>query len=589
MSSSPELDKYVTEARQSGMSDDQIRSELLKAGWDLSNIDLGTNSVKPPIQRQTPPVYTPTEAKPFQPQTAEPAYNTAPIEQSPAKSSHRGFKTLAVLFILVLLGGGAGLGYAYLQKIGPFAEIPYTEKNLVSGLLNKLSEINTSLYTSSVSFDIVPREAGAEPFVIQVSNEGQLRQQYQNDYDRSKSVSALLQNFSYIKGKYPSTIQELGKGIPTYANYSITDPVSGNPYGYKLTDNGKNFALTVNFETDNAIKTIKKSSGFTASTTLISGKEITFTKDSYRYFYLNNEPPKPFLVSLGEYSRMLPPDISAMLSFSATSDSTKAGQSDWKFNLDGTGDFGDLTYAVNVDALGKDGIYYFKVNKIPSLFFLSSLAAIKGQWIKVDPSASSTLKSNVGYNEFSSISSELPKFEDSYKKNREETLNFIKKTASLADEENLFTFKNQPTRETVGDRSLYKYDLKIKKEAIVSFYQKILAEASKKKDSPIGQLSNDQGALEYLQSKEFGEVFDYLDKNTGVTIYVDMNGFPAILQYTMRIVPPDTALQLKDKQANLIFKLILSKINEPVDIEAPGESKPIQQVMEETMKNYNTP
>ncbi|MFA6552284.1 MAG: hypothetical protein WCT19_02165 [Candidatus Paceibacterota bacterium] len=588
MSSSPELDKYIAEARQNGMSDDQIRSELLKAGWDLSNINLGTNSVKPPIQTQTPPVYTPTEAKPFQPQDSEPAYNTAPIEQSLAKPSHRGFKILAVLFILILLGGGAGLGYAYLQKIGPFAKIPYTENDLVSGLLSKLSEINTSLYTSSVSFDIVPREAGAEPFVIQVSNEGQLRQQYQNDYDRSRSVSSLLQNLGYIKGKYPSTIQELSKGISTYrSSSSINDPTTGNPYAYKLTDNGRDFALTVNFETDNAIKTIKKSYGFAASTTLINGKGVTFTKGSYKYLYLASEPPKPFLVSLGEYSRMLPPDISAKLAFSATSDLTKSGQSDWKFNLDGSGDFGDLTYAVNVDALSKDGIYYVRVNKIPSLF-LSSLASIKGTWIKIDPSASSTSSLYGGYNEFSSISSGIPQAEESYKKNRAEAVDFIKKTASIADQENIFTFKKNPALEMADGRSLYRYDLKIKKEAIVPFYKKLMTEIAKSQNSQISSLSeNQQGTLDYLESKEFSDVFDYLDKNTDIVIYVDKNGFPAIIQYTMRIVPPDTALQLKDKQANLTFKLMLSKINEPVSIETPSNSKPLQEVIDENAKNLN--
>jgi len=602
MSSFPELDKYIAEARQEGLSNEQIRQELIKVGWNPADIDAVIN-----LAPQTPPVITKSpevkevpdqklinnivspvsEIKPIDPKQA-PVITPFNVQMPAAEPAHRSSKLLLVITVIILFVAFGGVGFAYFMKIGPFAKIPYTEANLISGLLGKFSDIKTASYAFSTSFNVGPRDPGALPFTIQVSNEGPLRQQYQNDSDRSKSISNLLFLLRLKNGKYPATLDALKPGNSmSGSNFSVNDPISQKPYTYTLTDSGKNFALTASFETDNAISTISKSYGFVATTTIINNKNVTFTKDSSQYLYLPTEPPKPFLVSLSDSVKMLPPAISAQIAAGATTDWTSSSQSDWKFNLDGSGDFGDLTYAVNVDALRKAGSYYFRINKIPSLF-LASIASIKGQWVKIDPSLGSTASSILGgYNEFSSIASQFPNSEDAYKKSNLAMIDFIKKTAGFADSENLFTFKNPPNKETVDNQSLYKFDLKINRGAILPFYRNLVAEAAKNPDNTLGTLTNDQGALEYLQSKEFDDVFNYLDQNTNVTVWADQNGFPAILQYTMRVVPPDTAVQLKDKQANLIFKLVISGINEPVTIDVPTNTKPIQQVIDEFTKNQS--
>jgi hypothetical protein len=53
----PELQKYVSEARQRGLSDEQIRVELLKAGWGEENFNQMLPSVEPF------PIYTPNKTK----------------------------------------------------------------------------------------------------------------------------------------------------------------------------------------------------------------------------------------------------------------------------------------------------------------------------------------------------------------------------------------------------------------------------------------------------------------------------------------------------------------------------------------------
>jgi len=161
----------------------------------------------------------------------------------------------------------------------------------------------------------------------------------------------------------------------------------------------------------------------------------------------------------------------------------------------------------------------------------------------------------------------------------------IKKIVSIADEVKLIIFKNKPRSESVEGRRLTRYDLSIRQEAILPFYNKVREEINK--DSDLAEYGDmiDQGLVEYLQSAESKEVFDYFDKNNFFVFYVDNQGFPAIIRDTMRVVPSDTAIQLKDKQINVTFNVLISNINQPLNIEAPKDSISIEQVISDFSKN----
>ena len=217
---------------------------------------------------------------------------------------------------------------------------------------------------------------------------------------------------------YPTSLKKLSPSTNGYyGNISINDPSSGEEYAYVVAKNGKNFGLKVKFETEEAIDSIKDGYGYVATSTIIKGNEVIFTKDSSVYFYLSPEPPKPFLVSMQELVRMLPPDIDISMVMSASSD-LKSDIADWFFNVDTEGNFGDLTYKVNVDALKKNSDYYFRVNNIPSLF-ISDLASLKGKWIKVPTNIASSTNSQNYYSELSYLAKELPEYEKTYKENRQ--------------------------------------------------------------------------------------------------------------------------------------------------------------------------
>jgi len=521
----------------------------------------------------------------------------------PPKSSFSKIVAWIILIIIVLIL--VGLGYAYFQKIWPFTINTYSEDNFSSSLLTKIGQINSASYTVSGALNVTPRDQDARPFVSTIQDTPELRQSYINDSKRLKDVSAIistlnnLSNYSTyhfinspapITKPYPTNIKNLftsNKSRSFGSSRSITDSTTKNDYEYMASASGKNFILTVNFETDDAINIIKKNK-YVATTTIISGKKVSFTRDSYSYLSMSAEPPKPFLTKMSESMKSLPPDVNVKTSFSASSQLKPAGEADWTFNLDAEGDFGDLTYKINAETLKKEEDYYFRINNIPSLFLFGDLASIKGKWVKISSKASveTTKKTS---STLSSLTNSIPDVEKKYQENREKFIQFTKKLVTIADAEKVITFKTKPHLETVDGKRLIKYDLRLKREAILPFYIRLQQELSRDQNfSDYQNLIVDQGLINYLQSKDFGETFDYFDKNTNLTLWTDEDGFPVIIQNSIRVVPPDTATQLAGKQIMVTFKLIINNINQSIEIKAPAESIPIEKIINDFNKNNGT-
>lgn len=578
-----EISQYIRQELASGRSKGEIRTALKEAGWLEINIDKGFFEVDRLLDPSAPSSGTQV----FEQQSGVPhriaSFPGSITPQNEVRASSRFSKkrvaiVSGIFIILVLLGGGA---YAYVMRIGPFSRPPYTEENLVSGVLGAISRIDTSSYLFSASLDVRGRESTAKPFTPRLLNESELRMQYQNDAKRARDVSSILQILQTYRGKYPASLEQLVSSSPRppYSYYgnqlSITDPRTERPYEYSRTENGNNFAFAVTFETRDAVSQVRRSYNFSPAVTRIDGKHVTFIKDSSPYLYVRSEPPKPYLVQLSESFGIAPSEASANISARAETDWRKAESADWKFNVGANGDFGDLSYKVDIDALKKDGIYYIKVNNMPS-FFLSLFGGVKGQWIEIDPNDNSE-SGGTGFGGVSYLTSGLPEAEKAYKKNREELVRLIRATARIADEENLFILEKAPYSERVDNRILYRYDLAFRKSAIVPFYKRLIKEIEVMELAKEYRLFADEGYLEYLESPEFDEVFDYYDKNTAITFWADPQGYPAMITYSIRVVPPDSVAQLKEKQVNLLFTIALSDINKPIDIEKPDDAKPLQE------------
>jgi hypothetical protein len=590
----PQMLDYIRSQLASGISQDAVKKSLTTSGWaeaDITQAFASLGSTLPP----SPAATVPAQAAPVGITVAHPM------------SSHGMSRSLLVGIVvgIVVLAVGGGVGYAYMQKLGPFAHIPYAEDNLLSGLLDSFSHINTSSYKLSGSLGVGPRDTDAKPFELREdANSEERLKLYQHDQSRATVVQRILSalsSYRYSKLPYPSTLAELAQKTnktgckpyssdestlnAIYLNYCLPtkDPVNGAPLSYRTTQNSTDFELTATFETNDAVSSIARYRSYfsTATSTIIEDKTVIFTRLSSSYISLPSEPPKPFLVQLGETLRYLPAEVQAVLSVGATADWSDESNA-WKFNVDATGDFGDLTYKVDVDAQKSGDAYYVRVNNIPSLFG-SDLANMKGQWIKI-PLSTSTLSSS-SYSEFNSLARELPDIETQYKKNRAELSDFLKKVVQFADEEHLVSFKNPPRSDWVEGKQLYRYDLTINKSAIVPFYKKMVAEAVAHKETSYSSLFNDPGMIDYLESDEFSQVFDYYNANTTLTLWADSKGYPEVVKYSMRIVPPDTATQLVGKQVNVVLELLLTDINASVNIEAPKDAKPVEDIIKDSEAN----
>ncbi len=603
------VEEVLTELKYDEADKKEIFSILKTQGWFFGsvNIDSTTNSpvaaavpvasVSPtsvPVVASSVGNYDPIPKSAYV-SSAAPSPTAMSVSSNSPKNNSNRFVISLIVLVVILLGGATT--YAYIQKIGPFGlSATYSEDNFLSGLLAKFAQINSASYVASGEISVVPRDGDAVPFVLDTSNSQDLAKQYLYDNERFKDVQSIvsilnrsigyssnIKTNSSNSATYPTNIKKLlsSAQVNSYTPVaSMTDPETNNDYSYQVTDGGKNFALKITFDTNDAIKEVQSGYryGYVSTSTIVEDKTITFTKDSSVYFYMPSEPPKPLIMQFGEATKMVPPDTDVKGAFSVSSQSLGDGTSNWLFNLDAEGSFGDLTYKINADAQKTDDMYYVRINNIPSLFPLGGLGIEKGKWISI-PANMATSTTQDGYSELSIVKDNIPKAEEQYKENRDKFLKFIKLVATTADGQKLISFKNPPKAEIVDGKNLIRYDLSLKKDAILPFYNKLQEDMSNDPDLVEYKGMIDQGLVNYLQSQEFSDVFDYVNKNYDITFWTDAKGFPAILQLSVRVVPPDTATQLADKQIKIVFKVVLSDINKHLDIKAPTDSTPIDKIM----------
>lgn len=604
-----QLISSFSKSRAMGITDDQLRQEAAAAGWTSQDIDAAfaaiaaqpqatapaqafvvpTTPATPPVQTfsQTAPPVQAFSSMPSQPISSTPvqAFSQTPLQaftQAQAQKDKK--RPIMVVTTLLILLIGAGAAYAYVERMGPFARAPYQEDNLMSGLFAKISEINSSTYSVSARLYAMERDADAVPFDIEIKDDKELLEKYYRDSLRADEVSEILRNLQYMTyddKAYPATLAKVksweeGFGSPVL---SVNDPLTKKEYSYKLISGGKDYELAVTFETSQALSQIKKSAKYSDNEPKIDGMTVTFSKDSYSYLYLPSEPPKTFFESMGDFAAYLPPEIDVSGTVSATSEkAVDGGIPKWKFMMDGTGNFGDLSYKINLEALKGDADYYLRINNMPSLF--SSFLPPKGQWVKFSPETADQKDEQDPYSASFMTSESIAEYEEKYKEQKDETVAFIKKVVTFADEEKLFTFKSVPKREKVEDgRSLYRYDLQVRKEAVLPFYRKLIDEVARMGESGADYAIIDEGYLNFLESDEFSETFDYYDRNIDVTMWTDDDGFPALFKYSIRIVPKAEVVTLAGKQIILEFTISLDDINKPVEIKIPEEAKTYEELM----------
>ncbi len=552
-----ELNEYVQKELARGVTTAQLREVLIKADWSVNDVDevlkISSNVVTPSTSETVPPPFASKEENSSQ-------------TKSPAKSGTKLF--LLIASTAIVLGLMSGTAYAYVAKIGPFSTPPYNQQNILSGVLHYLSSINSASYTFDGALSVGERDQDALPFSY-TSAMNVADDTYSRDVRRTADMQSILEQLQFHGAPYPISLEDaeaLSEGLA-----STVDPLSGNPYRYEQIAGGDDFALIAVFETQEVLKYLEDN--FSVET-ILKGQSATFNKDTPLYLAVPSKPRNKFLEALTNDFSALSPEFSASFAIKGSLESIKKEKHSWALNLNAIGDLGDLAYKVNADAIYKDDIYYIRINNLPGL--LGSLSTYKGKWLKI---YQDTATKSTEYSGFLPIVSKLSLANDWYQNSGDSIWPLLIEVAQIAGEENLIFLTDLPKKERIDGELLYVYKISLRKEALVSVYERVTSSSLDGSEQVLGFLGIGKEFATTIKSESFSELFDYYQKNSTLMLWVDERGVPVMAQHNMRIVPPDSAHIFSGKQINLTFRILLSDLNKPIMIEAPTDAESLNEIV----------
>ncbi|MDQ2933354.1 MAG: hypothetical protein M3Q80_03150, partial [bacterium] len=370
---------------------------------------------------------------------------------------------------------------------------------------------------------------------------------YKRDLDRYRDVTTLFTkiNDAYYKNKtYPVTLSQEGLSMKNYQY--IKKP--------------KGFTLTVQFETQEAIDVFEKYNSHSASTTIINGKTVSFTEKSLNaYLELPTELPQPNIMNMASVQKLLnyiPADFNMSAEFAGASVKTVDEKIDVKFGIKADAQFGDSNINVDAEIRKIAEQYFILVNKMPTFFF--DFSKIKGKWIV-------TSTEEAGMQGANYFGSNIPQDEKEIQKKKDQVAKSTRIYLELADKHQTLLTVGKPLHEKIDGISAYKYDLELNKETLPDFYTELTQELEKElgKESPV---KFDQATLDYLKSPQFDQMYEYMRKNTTLTLWANDAGVPIKTQYMVRVVPDN---KKSDHQVRMTLALALNNVNQEVSIDTP--------------------
>lgn len=586
-----QLIAFLQTQLQEGTSEEELRNVLKKeGGWSDEDIDSALASAYVQLSDTEHTSDNNNDQPLSDGLTQEDAANSdmAPSQSESIKNptvTKKTKKTAIVITAVAIVGLFifGGIGYAYFKGYILSGAAPYTDDTLLRGIAEKITQIETVTYRMEGKLETQPRDSDAHPFVLDESSELVAQRKAQaRDKTRIGHVDKIMRALRFAEMRnemYPSTIKEVCGTDYSLNGCEYTDPKTDKEYKYNVTPDRKAFTLTIHLESQDAISYLQKHN----SRINLSGTTLTLTQNNIGQYLRYGGPNKPAIQELGESARMLPPELNALFAVEASVD-TKAVTPDFDFSLEGELDMTDMSYKVAFDVrrIGED--YFFQVRNMPG-FFLVWLGVEKNRWVKISPDEVAE-DDSMKYTFLGQMADEVADAEDEYTNDREEFQHYIKMVLRIAEREKLIILKEKPKLEEVGEQSLYRYSVGINKKALIPFIKGVMEEwDSNEMYDKYSDLYFDEELLEYLESDEFSQIFDYLDKNITLTVHVDDEGYPAQLQYGVRLVPPDTARQLADKQGYVTLTLSLEDINKPINVAVPQDAIPLKQLLDESRES----
>jgi hypothetical protein len=490
----------------------------------------------PPLQSvPVPPESVPTSTPPT-PQPESGQFQNHSPEEAPRKKPW----TLVIIILLFIITV-AGASYAYFEEIAFFSRPPYDPDHMAQSIVNGLANIETSEYTIRFSVASEPREADARPFSDAVSGNDERQLAYKRDQDTVRALQPIVQeirNYFYKNRTYPASLAVVKKN----------NVIAGATY--KKTTTG--FELRVPFETSEAVQSLMRSQSTTSR-----DKILVVTDKTSSYFSLPQKMPQAGLAGVLDLQtavNYIPSDFN--LDIGLTGAILNREESfDNKVGFDGKVSMGDFNVALEAEfrKIGSD--MFVIVHKMPTLF--ADMSKIKGKWIKVS-------ETDIGTYGSSYLGTE----EEELDKKKEDSVKAVKLFLTTADKNHALVIVGKPVKEKINGQSLYRYDLRLNKETIVQFYTE-LTNGYAAEFGNESLIKYDQSLLDYLESPNFNQVFDYLSANTSFIIWADGDGTPIQTQFNIRVVPDSD--KNKNNQVRMKTTLSFDKVNSSIKVDLPEE------------------
>ncbi len=246
---SPELDSYVTNARKQGLTNDQIKQELIKNGWSVSDVDAAMAISSSPSPMPQPPL----EPDPFTPETSQTPKNYKKI-------------FVGTIVALLILGGST---LAYTQQLWPFTLVGPSQQNLVADLPAKLETINFFGYSMTFALASQPRETNTQPLTKELLNLDDSLGNFTDFLDALQSLPSSLDVKFTIAGDSQTNTEALGTQFHADLALAMGD---------------FNFAMDADFLTKNETYFLKvnKFPGLFFDIEAIKGKWIKITSEELK-------------------------------------------------------------------------------------------------------------------------------------------------------------------------------------------------------------------------------------------------------------------------------------------------------------------
>ncbi len=434
-------------------------------------------------------------------------------------------------------------------------------------MLGSLTNVKSAHYNVNASFSSEPRDADAKPLAVLVPAIAQKKEALKRDQQRLSGLEDIVAALKYEKKKnkvYPLILSSLYSDKPG----AILDPTTHQQYGYRQEKNGNDFTLDIELETDaaarayfesleNQVKYSDKINPLKEANKLIEIHDTTLV--GYAYVNFSDVSPLPLGFDYDSMYQYLPAEIKAVVAVGGQNESDLTKSNDLTFNANGKLELGGTSFAAGLDVVKKADTFFVRLNEAPSFGFFD-LAALKGKWIKAVPEdAYGTILGGIFYHSG----------DQTIDKQSARLLKQYQLVFQLLKEENLIQVKQEFPQIKEGKEKLYHYAITLDRSKLADFYQRLTQE-TKKEFGDDAIFTFNEETLTYLQGKDFAQIYDALEKNITLELWIDSKTFqPRRIAYSLRLVPPDSILKLKEKQHRFTLNVGLANVNQPLVVDVP--------------------